>query len=286
MVGGGHVRGLLCHAHVVDPPRNEPPPPRWAEALEPPPCPEGWTVGPPDFIGVGTQRSGSSWWYRFAVESHPRVARVEGQPKELHFFDRFWQGDEPGSLAELYASFFPRPPGAITGEWTPRYVYDHWAMRLLAEAAPGAKVLVMLRDPVERYRSGLARQQRASAKRRAPLMLANIADQVWRGAYFEQLRRLFDFFPREQVLVLQYERCAAEPLAEMKRTASFLGLEPNPDPPPELTERRRPPTDKPELPAGLRADLIARLAGDVARTAELCPDVDVSLWPNFAEAGR
>jgi Sulfotransferase domain len=248
--------------------------------LEPPECPPGWRTGPPDFVGVGAQRAGTSWWYR-AIEDHPRVARIEDQAKELHFFGRFWQGDVPEDLAERYHRFFPRPPDAITGEWTPRYMYDFWSLRLLAQSAPDARILVLLRDPVDRYLSGLARQIRLAEEAEQPINLMMLADALARGLYHQQLRRVFEFFRRERVLVLQYERCVADPAGQLAATCRFLGLEPFEGLPPRATERRRPPNPKPYLDEAMRLDLIGRLEADVARLTELCPEVDLSLWPNF-----
>ena len=252
--------------------------------LEPPECPTGWRTGPPDFVGVGAQRAGTSWWYR-AIEDHPGVARIEDQAKELHFFGRFWQGDIPEDLAERYHRFFPRPPEAITGEWTPRYMYDFWSLRLLAHSAPDTRILVLLRDPVDRYLSGLARQIRLAEEADQPINLMMLADALARGLYHQQLRRVFEFFARERVLVLQYERCVAEPVAQLAATCRFLGLEPFDELPPRATERRRPPNPKPHLDEAMRRDLIGRLEDDVARLIELCPEVDLSLWPNFRHLG-
>ena len=60
-----------------------------------------------------------------------------------------------------------------------------------------------------------------------------------RGIYADQLQRLWNAFPREQVLVLQYERCVADPASELRRTYAFIGLEP-------------------EVPAGLAAVALAQ----------------------------
>lgn len=255
-------------------------PPRWMRPIDPPECPPGWQTGPPDFVGVGAQRAGTSWWYR-SIEQHPQVARIEGEQKELHFFGRFWQGDIPEDLAERYHRFFPRPPGAISGEWTPRYMYDFWSLRLLKRSAPDARILVLLRDPVERYLSGLARHIRLADEAEQPVNLMMLADALARGLYHQQLLRVFEFFARERVLILQYERCVADPTGELAATCRFLGLEPFDELPPRAGERRRPPNPKPYLDEEMRADLIGRLEDDVGRLLELCPKIDVSLWPNF-----
>lgn len=254
--------------------------PRWAQPLDPPEIPAGWTTGPPDFVGVGAQRAGTTWWYR-GLEAHDRVVRPKGRRKELHYFNRFWDGEEPADLAERYARLFPKPEGSITGEWTPRYMHDFWSLRLLARAAPEARILVLLRDPVERWRSGTARAVRLAEEAGDPIRLVQLSDAVWRGFYFEQLRRLFDLFPRERVLVQQFERCRDEPLAEMARTCEFLGIEPFAELPANMT-RERDPKPKPPLSDAMREELVALLADDVRRTAELCPEIDVARWKNFA----
>src|SRR5215211_235093 len=257
---------------------------RWSRRLlrhQPPPIPQGWSTGPPDFVGVGAQRAGSSWWFRFAVEHHRDVVRMEDQLKELHYFDRFWDGKVPSEFIETYHRFFPRPEGSITGEWTPRYMFDFWSMRLLRDAAPDARILVILRDPVERFQSGFAMRRRRGITRGRTLDA--ISSAVARSAYADQLLRVFEVYPREQVLILQYERCRANQMAEMERTLRFLGLEPIDAPCDQLIEKSRAPRQKPALPGEMHADLVARLRPDVERLAALCPEIDVSLWPSFAE---
>jgi len=255
------------------------PTPRWAQPVEVPECPEGWRTGPPDFVGVGAQRSGTSWWYR-GIEAHPSVVRVKGQRKELHYFNRFWNGEVPPDFAQRYHSLFPRPPGSISGEWTPRYMYDYWSLPLLREAAPEARILVILRDPIERYRSGAARMVRLAEEAARPLRMMEVTDAMWRSFYHEQLKRLFELYPREQVLVLQFERCRSDPGGQLEATCRFLGLEPFAELPNQLV-RERSPREKPPLPERMREELVARLGEDVRNLARLCPEIDLAAWPNF-----
>jgi hypothetical protein len=253
-------------------------------ALEPPPCPPGWRTGPPDFVGVGAQRAGTSWWFRGAIATHPRFQPPGDLPKELHYFDRFWDGEPEDGFAERYHALFPRPEGAFTGEWTPRYMSDFWPLRLLREAAPEARILVMLRDPVARYRSAIARERALAEQEGTEVALPTVTDALWRGFYAEQLRRVFDAYPREQVLVLQYERCRADPAGQLAATCRFLGIEVPSAPDERLL---RPPGGaghaRPQLPDRIRDDLVAAWREDIARLAALCPEIDVSLWPSFAE---
>ena len=253
----------------------------WDAPLEAPECPEDWRTGSPDFVGIGAQRCGTSWWYAAAIRSHPQVQR-SALGKEVHFFDRFWSGEAPPDLAARYGRLFPRPPGKLTGEWTPGYMADFWTPALLRAAAPDARLLVMLRDPVERYRSALAFVQRRAAEGDG-LRPASLREAMWRGFYHQQLRRVLELYPREQVLVLQYERCAAEPIAEMERTCRFLGLRLRRRPSERLLERGTPAQASPPLEETSRRELTALYRDDVRRLAELVPEIDLALWPNFRE---
>jgi sulfotransferase family protein len=135
---------------------------RELSGLTPTPCPPGWEVGPPDFVGVGAQRSGTTWWYEL-ITAHPQVVSP-GPQKELHFFTRFWNESVADADIGEYHQFFPRPAGKAVGEWSPFYMYESWTPRFLAAAAPDARILVMLRDPVDRYRSDIVHYVNAAAR--------------------------------------------------------------------------------------------------------------------------
>src|SRR5918994_2465479 len=252
-----------------------------------PECPPSWSTGPPDFVGIGAQRCGTTWWFGGALQTHPLVAIPPGRRKEFHFFDRYWTEDVEPDFAARYARFFPRPEGSITGEWTPGYMCDPWAVPLLAEAAPEARYLIMLRDPVERYRSDIAavlRQTRERGYNAISIVIANHV--ILHSMYHWQVKRALEILGRDRVLVLQYERCVDDPLEQMQRTQVFLGLEPLPDAPRALrrwvSSGWNPSRENPPLPARLRSELTSVLADDVQQVAALCPDLDLGLWPNFA----
>jgi Sulfotransferase family len=266
-----HVRHELLHRSGYFAP--------WEEGFDftPPALRPGEVSGPPDFVGVGAQKAGTSWWYALVVD-HPVVADREDLPKERHYLSRFCTA--PFGAAEIarYHGWFPRTPGMLTGEWTPDYLPYPWVPPLLAQAAPDAKVLVLLRDPVERFRSGLTFRRAQGAHDTA----ATVADAVRQGYYAEHLRALFDSVPKSQVLVQQYEACRREPLHELARTYAFLGLDPfAPD------DLRREVNvsggAKVALDDEARARLVDLYRADVAQLVDLVPGVDLALWPNFSE---
>jgi hypothetical protein len=205
----------------------------------------------------------------------------------LHYFDAFWAASPPPDLVSRYAALFPRPEGRLVGEWTPRYIADLSAIRLLRDAAPDARLLVLLRDPIERYCSALSRFRELDAAEGRPFYASDCSDAVWRGMYASQLERVFDFFPRHQVKVLQYERCVQEPAMELAATFRFLGLSPSPATrQPSRDHRRDRRSDVPALAPPEQAvieDLVDRYSDEVERLTRFCPEIDLSLWPNFSE---
>lgn len=250
-------------------------------------CPLGWHTGPPDFVGVGSKKAGTSWWHHL-VTSHPGVHRREPavpgldppRVKEVHFFqDRWGSSLDPEAVRE-YHTYFPRPPSLLVGEWTPRYMVDFWTPPQLWSAAPAAKLLVMVRDPVTRYRSGVSHYLARHPGIEHPRVLV---EEVEHGRYASGLERLIRHFPPEQVLVLQYEKCARDPEAELERTYRFLGLS-DPQFVPDGINRPVNAARAASIPLddGLRLALVHEYEPDVRRLAEEFRSVDLALWPNFA----
>ncbi len=164
--------------------------------------------------------------------AHPGVSDRPDLHKERHFLSRF--GSEPFDEAEIarYHGWFPRIPGTLAGEWTPDYLWFPWVPRLLDRAAPEARLLVILRDPVERFCSGVAHQLRNGAKRTG----ATVAEAIERGFYDRQLAAWKSSSDNGRMLVLQYEMCVRDPESQVIRTYGHLGLDD--DFRPENLERR------------------------------------------------
>ena len=245
----------------------------------PPIASRHWPATPPDFVGVGAQRSGTSWWYSL-VESHPGVQTLAAATKELHYFDRYWSAVFTDEDVAAYARLFRRPPGKLGGEWTPRYMYDPWTPPLLRRAAPDARLLVLLRDPVDRFVSAMNHRAQRGWRTDA----SAVGEAVSRGFYHAQLTRLLAHFPRQQLLVLQFEQCRDDVDAMLARTFTFLGL-PEATPP---VARRRPTNQSRPLPSGplprvLLDEIRTGYRDDVERLASAFPEIDLRLWKRFSE---
>lgn len=237
------------------------------------------TTGAPNFIGVGTQRSGTTWWFETLL-GHPQIAAPQGRRKELHFFDRYCMQELTDADIADYHARFPRTSGQIAGEWTPRYMHDFWTPPLIARAAPEAKLLVMFRDPIERFRSGVPHRLSRTPDARTE---AATADAIERGRYATQLRRLLACHAPSKLLILQYEKCVADPAGQYRRTLRFLGVDADHEH--DGFEQQRGTTQaakKQPLPAHLEEGLLATLEPEVVRLAAMTPEIDIGLWKNFS----
>jgi hypothetical protein len=246
----------------------------------PPECPSGWQTGPPDFVGVGAQRCGTTRWFRL-IASHPAVASSPVD-KELHFFDRFFDGGFTAADASRYHDYFPRKGNSKTGEWTPLYGSSAWVPKLLARAAPDARLLVLVRDPVERFVSALQHNARLCHEQGMPLSKLAPVEAFRRGLYHAEVDALLPYFDSSRILVLQYERCAREPLTQLRRTFEFIGLSDTEFAPSDLAVNPNPQPSKPKLDADTRDSYVRAYRKDVIELVSAFPEIDLRLWPNFA----
>jgi hypothetical protein len=236
-------------------------------------------TGPPDYVGIGAPRCGSTWWSRQLMR-HDAIPR--GQlTKELHWFDWFGTREHTEADVAAYHRFFPRHPGEVVGEWTPGYLYQPWTPELLNRAAPGAKLLTILRDPIDQIESSVNYSHTFHGAPDNPLMLTR---HVAEGGYAHYLQHWTTHCP-SPLLVLQFEHCRDDPLGQLGRTLEFLGLDPA-----EIHARRHVGTNsgqaKPiRLTAQARQALVERLTEDVITLANRYPAIDPGRWPNFSHLG-
>ncbi|MBI1372040.1 MAG: hypothetical protein GC159_04675 [Phycisphaera sp.] len=210
----------------------------------------------PDFVIVGAQAAGTTSMYTH-LRQHPNVMR--SAVREVHFFDaRFDRG------VNWYRAFFSlrltaalcgalRGGPMLTGESTPAYMFLPQATRRMAQTLPDAKVIAILRDPVDRafsqYHKMVRKQQTdgetfedlIDADKQAALhadwrRMAEDAsfnnwdvqqfDMLTRGHYDDQVASLLEHYPAEQVMVIQSEAMFADTQAVYAHVLKFLGLAP------------------------------------------------------------
>lgn len=174
------------------------------------------------FIGIGAQKCASTWLYDILAD-HPEV--VLSTHKEVDFFSYEYERG-----FQWYERQFPEnPQSKLCGEISPSYFVDLDTPARLRAFAPDAKILVSLRDPVERAVSNHRHEVRLgnftgpdfsfeAGMRNNPMYLEQ-------SRYGTQLRRWQEFFPRSQILVVFQEDIRKDPRKVARQVYLFLGID-------------------------------------------------------------
>lgn len=195
----------------------------------------------PDFLCLGAQRAGTTTLHHL-LANHPDI-HVPAD-KELHYFTL--HADRP--LSWYVRKFRGARHDQLTGESTPYYLYHQAVPRRVATALSGVRLLVLLRDPVQRALSGYFHSRRLGLES-LPLEAAIAAEQerlggaeaviatpgghhpahqhhsyVDRSRYEVQLARWLAHVPRGQMLLLRSEDLFAAPSLAWERVQRFLQL--------------------------------------------------------------
>lgn len=242
----------------------------------------------PDFVILGGQRCGTSSMYKY-LGRHPQVA--PSLRKETEYFtidydkgEAWYRGHFPLRARRTTAQL--RGKRLVSFEATPDYLFDPRAPQRLADLLPDARLVVMLRDPVERafshyhhnvrlgledlsFRDAIA----AEDDRISPdiaTMLDNPLDRVVnyrrysyvsRGHYGEQIARWLDLFDRDRFLFIIAEEFFDHPENALHTLEEFVGVETWS--PPDFVNYSytgNTAADNPELPPDLRTELEDRFA--------------------------
>ncbi len=181
--------------------------------------------GIPNFIGIGAQRCGTTW-LDAQLRKHPQ-AYLPTRRKEVHYFDQYFDRGP-----EWYQAFFPeqevRDTHVAIGEITPKYLFDPLVAERIHRYRPEAKLIVILRNPVDRAYSqyGLSIVKSGRGGGFAKFLQEN-PEAFERGLYHDQLERYFKLFSRERILILFFEEVMADQAQALVRVCNFLGIDPS-----------------------------------------------------------
>lgn len=203
----------------------------------------------PDFLVIGAPKAGTSALHT-TLAAHPDLAM--SSPKEPKYFlcgdapppyytgpgDRhsrkewIWRREDYGRL------FAGVSRDRLCGESTPFYLFDFNAHRRMADLIPHAKLVAVLRDPVDRAYSNWMHLWAdglepvgdvVEACRREEARVHAGWAPFWRytglGRYGAQLAHLYRYFPPEQVMVLRYRELVDEPQLTLDRVCAFLHVD-------------------------------------------------------------
>lgn len=189
----------------------------------------------PDFIIIGAGKCGTSSLHKY-ICAHPKV--LAPHKKELNFF----QGNFNKGV-DWYLSHFPALTDSaeyITGEASPVYFHAPQVDQRIYSLFPQTKLIVLLRNPVDRAVSWHYHQVKCGVGDKTPeaaikdaiakVQDLNEADLAFHGGYiqeslyFYKLQRWMNVFPQEQFLILKSEDFFSQPQSVMTQVFNFLGL--------------------------------------------------------------
>jgi hypothetical protein len=177
----------------------------------------------PTFVIVGAQKCGTTALHSY-LSRHPEISM--SRPKELDFFiaERNW-----GQGMEWYRSRFD-PAAPARGESSPNYTAHPTfpgVPERMAELIPEAKLIFMVRDPIDRIRANWVHtySNRVEHRPMREAVLDPEMDYLARSRYHLQLTRFLDRYPREQVMVIEQDELLGDRRATLRRVFAFLGVD-------------------------------------------------------------
>ena len=192
-----------------------------------------------NFVIAGTQKGGTSALTEY-LRLHPEICMAER--KEVHFFDteeHFLK--KPPDYTPYHVHFRPGPSAQLFGEATPAYMYWSSAPGRIWEYNPDMKIIMILRNPIERayshwnmqrdrgkdsmsFYDALKREHRRC--REALPFQHKLYSYIGRGFYTEQIRRIWQYFPDTQTLIMKTEDMRDHPEPTLRKIYEFLGVHP------------------------------------------------------------
>lgn len=190
-----------------------------------------------DFIGVGAPKCGTTWLAKM-LDSHPDVCL--SSKKETNYFLQYrpFYVRESKSFKDLqlqknqrqYSDFFKHCQlSQIKGEFSTYYLYDEDAPKLLYENFPQAKILIILRNPIEKFISQLtfAKAQGYLNKVNYEMIIREREEFIAEGYYMQHIEHWLRYYPREQVWIGLYDDICSQPQALLQEVYDFLGVNKN-----------------------------------------------------------
>jgi len=192
-----------------------------------------------DFVICGTQKGGTTALDEYLRE-HSEICMAE--KKEVHFFndDKYFLNGE-NNYSKYQSHFAPKKKHKLLGEASPVYMYWEKAPKRIWEYNPNMKLIVLLRNPIERayshwnmmrlngddelqFSDAITQEKDRCGKTWS--LQRRLYSYTDRGFYVGQLRRLWKYFPRKNILIIKSDMLKHEPEIVLQDVCEFLYIEP------------------------------------------------------------
>jgi len=175
----------------------------------------------PSIIGIGAQRSGTTWIYEM-LKAHPEVDM--SPEKEVNFFNYHYHNG-----IGWYEKFFSGcDKNKKTGEYSPTYLsYDQVPERIY-RTVPDARLIISLRNPVDQiYSRYLYRVNRQRYDRSFEDALKEDSSLIEDAFYYKHIKKILERFDRKQILILIYDDLIDDASAFLQSIYRFLNIDIN-----------------------------------------------------------
>ncbi len=190
----------------------------------------------PTFLIIGVEKSGTTSINTY-LRQHPQV--YMSPVKEPNFLERNWEDIDPATLPpkknridtfEKYCQLFESAADELAiGEVSPNYLFHHHeSIERIQRYVPDAKLIVILRNPVERAHSDYLMHLRDVIGKPSSLseqITAKRSFTMLKGFYYEPLKHFFDVFGSDRLQVLLYDDLCQNSLETMQTLFSFIGVD-------------------------------------------------------------
>ena len=184
----------------------------------------------PNFLVIGAEKSGTTWLYH-NLKQHPQIFLPE--TKEIHYFNaRNSNLEEQDRYSkqniDWYESFFRNASSEkAVGEITPMYICDEHAYKRIHETLGEVKLIVMLRNPIDRAYSHYWMARWKGHVNDSFKKIVETKDQrfIQRGLYGEQLERYYKLWSPENTQVLIFDNFFENKNTYLKKIFDFLEID-------------------------------------------------------------
>ncbi len=173
----------------------------------------------PDFLVLGGMRCGTTSIYEWLRE-HPQIA-LPPNKKGVYYFSRHYDKG-----LQWYSDFFKNARGKCKGEVTSYYLYSDKCPQRIFKTKPDVKLIVILRNPVERAYSEFKFHIKENGQFQAfDMFLSQKPEATIKGLYYKHISKYLEYFPKEQFQIIIFEEMISHPKASIRQIFNFLGVD-------------------------------------------------------------